>query len=495
MLESLTILSKGGLVLFQYVASPSLVGADDPIANTRQSLNAIIPFILNNPTKDVHIIGGLTFCWLQENDSMAVAMYPDILFEGPRQYLKVWAQQLLKETLREYKLYASKVEYTVRPDPGPFDRVFRVLLERSKTQKQDQPQTTKITSDTEPSKKSKAGKEKRQWHDGNAKVTDKAMAELDMSADAGTTDDAHERALNEARQAFLPDEADLEDEKEPEMQDTTSSWSSSVTGLLQQLAGNKVLTASDLEKPLEQMEELLIEKNVAREIAANMCATVKSILVGKKLNSLYRVQTAVRQALEKAIGKLLQNDIDLLRLVLTKRGDSSLFKHRSRAPFAITVMGINGIGKTTSLAKLAYYFQTNGCKPLLVAGDTFRSGAVEQLRVHADCLELPLFSQGYSKDPSAVAKAAIQQATEQGNDVVLIDTAGRMQNNVPLMKALGKLVEENKPDCVLLVCEALVGHDGLSQFRMFRQALGSRDIDGLILTKYDTVSSCSLVYE
>jgi len=136
--------------------------------------------------------------------------------------------------------------------------------------------------------------------------------------------------------------------------------------------------------------------------------------------------------------------------------------------------------------QLAYYFQQHGCSPLLVAGDTFRSGAVEQLKVHADCLNIPLFSQGYSKDPSAVTKAAIQHATTNGNDVVLVDTAGRMQNNVPLMKALGKLVAENQPDFCILVCEALVGHDGLSQHEMFRQA-ARRPIDGLILTKFDTV--------
>lgn len=101
---------------------------------------------------------------------------------------------------------------------------------------------------------------------------------------------------------------------------------------------------------------------------------------------------------------------------------------------------------------------------------------------------MELFAQGYSKDPSAVAKAAIQYATDNSKDVVLIDTAGRMQNNVPLMKALTKLVQENRPDFVILVCEALVGHDGLSQFTMFKQAIGNRGIDGLVLTKFDTVS-------
>jgi signal recognition particle receptor subunit alpha len=323
------------------------------------------------------------------------------------------------------------------------------------------------------------------------------MAALDKSqAESGTAADAEARALQEARAAYLPDESDLAVDgkaaddmvEKSTAADGSNSWSSSVTGLLQQLTGNKQLTASDLEKPLQQMEELLATKNVAQDIAHKLCQAVQAKLVGKKLNSLFRVQTAVQQALETTLTSLLQTNVDILRAVVTKRGDKSLFSRTPKRPYVIAVVGINGVGKSTSLAKLAYYFKENGCSPLLVAGDTFRSGAVEQLRVHSQCLDVPLFSQGYSKDPSAVAKAAIEQATEQGNDLVLIDTAGRMQNNVPLMKALGKLVQENQPDFCILVCEALVGHDGLSQFQMFQQALGKRGIDGLILTKFDTVS-------
>ena len=129
---------------------------------------------------------------------------------------------------------------------------------------------------------------------------------------------------------------------------------------------------------------------------------------------------------------------------------------------------------------------------LLAACDTFRSGAVEQLSVHAKCLELPIFHKGYSKDPSSVAKAAIEQATQDGNDVVLVDTAGRMQNNVPLMKALGKLAQENQPDLIVFVGEALVGNDGVDQVRMFNQAVSSlsrnQKVNAILLTKFDTVS-------
>merc|ERR1719148_528296 len=183
--------------------------------------------------------------------------------------------------------------------------------------------------------------------------------------------------------------------------------------------------------------------------------------------------------------------VDILRGVVDKRerGKGVLGLGGGGRPYVIVMVGINGVGKSTSLAKIAYYLKSNGCKPLLAACDTFRSGAVEQLGVHARCLDVPIFHQGYAKDSSSVAKLAILQAEKDGNDVVLVDTAGRMQNNVPLMKALAKLVQENKPDLVCFVGEALVGNDGVDQLKMFDRALGKGSIDGVILTKFDTVSN------
>lgn len=520
MLESFTIFTKGGLVLYQYAANPSLFGAADTAAFTNRMLNQeLVRKILLDPTaasKTRHIVENVTIVWQSDAENIYVALYPDIMFEGPRQYLFNWGTALVSSVREEYKLLLGQAQpEDLRPDPKLFDKTFSVLLTQSKSQAPPSNSSTpapgtsttaaaatssKTEQTTTNASKKKNGKEQRQWHDGNAKVTDKAMAALDKSkTESG---DANARALAEARLAYLPDESDLQHDgaAADDMKvmsatnngedDDANTWSSSVTGLLQQLTGNKSLTAADLEKPLQQMEELLTTKNVASEIAHALCQAVQQKLVGKKLNSLYRVQTAVQQALETTVTSLLHTQVDLLRAVVTKRGDGMFSAVRKKKrPYVIAVVGINGVGKSTTLAKLAYYFQQNGCKPLLVAGDTFRSGAVEQLAVHAACLDVPMFSQGYAKDPSAVATAAIAHAEKEGNDLVLIDTAGRMQNNVPLMKALGKLVQENQPDFVILVCEALVGHDGLSQFQMFQQAVGrQRGVDGLVLTKFDTVS-------
>ena len=156
--------------------------------------------------------------------------------------------------------------------------------------------------------------------------------------------------------------------------------------------------------------------------------------------------------------------------------------------------GINGVGKSTSLAKVAYFLKQHGIKVLIAACDTFRSGAVEQLRTHSRCLDVPLFQMGYSGDPSRVAASALAHAKENKFDCVLVDTAGRMQNNEPLMRALAKLVSDNDPDLVLFVGEALVGNDGIDQLSMFDRALinysppgKTHRVDGIVLTKFDTI--------
>lgn len=144
---------------------------------------------------------------------------------------------------------------------------------------------------------------------------------------------------------------------------------------------------------------------------------------------------------------------------------------------------------------------------MLWACDTFRAGAVEQLRTHARCLDLELFEKGYGKDPAEIARNALKYASWQGIDVVLIDTAGRMQGNEPLMKEIWKLVSYNQPDLVLFVGEWLVGNDGIDQVQKFNRSLvdmspdrsNPRGIDGMLLTKYDTVddkvgAALSMVY-
>lgn len=140
--------------------------------------------------------------------------------------------------------------------------------------------------------------------------------------------------------------------------------------------------------------------------------------------------------------------------------------------YSIAFIGVNGVGKSTSLAKTAYYLKTKGnMRVMLAACDNFRAGAVEQLETHARCLDIPVYQKGYKDDPANIAKEALNEAKNKKFDVLLIDTAGRMQGNEALMKALAKLVHVNKPDTVLMVGEALVGNDAIDQLTKFNKSL------------------------
>ena len=490
MLVSFAIFHKGGLILYQHINEAAVVSTSDINASFSSSENTIITNSINtwltdvyfNPTisKSVHknyidtstSTGGskTVIEWEETSELIAVAIYPDLRHDD-----FPWIRTLLATTLQEYQLFvqassasttsSSSSASSLNPkhdnyrnasssqNQALFDKTFQVLFQqhRTTTATATTTTTTKHSSSNKNTNNANTktgtggggGKEKRLWHDGKAKVTKEAMAELDRSKAVTEQDimQSERQALAEARAAYLPTDTDLQDF---DIEDTTtlideddggygeessSSWGKSLQGLFEQMTGQKVLTKQDLDLPLIEMHKLLTSKNVAADIATQICQKVQDSLVGKKLNSMYRVKTAVRQALEQVINQLLlpSTQLDLLRQVISKREQASSFFARSKTqrPYVIVVVGINGVGKSTSLAKLAYYLKSNGCQPLLAACDTFRSGAVEQLSVHAKCLDVPIYSKGYSKDPSSVAKAAIEQATQDGNDVVLVDTAGK----------------------------------------------------------------------
>jgi signal recognition particle receptor subunit alpha len=223
-------------------------------------------------------------------------------------------------------------------------------------------------------KKGKKGKkEGTVWHDSLQKVTKEAMAALDQSKDSNpnlsgidavAADDSH--ALAEARAVYLPRDGEIPLwEERDELEDTTSddataqskSWGMALKGLFDQVSGNKILTAQDLESPLDDMQKLLTSKNVSSEIASVICATVKAQLVGKRMASFSRVKTAVRIALEESIEKILKpaqsRDVNVLRAVVLKREQqrNSFFhtQKQEKAPFVIVMVGINGVGTMKKL--------------------------------------------------------------------------------------------------------------------------------------------------
>jgi fused signal recognition particle receptor len=171
---------------------------------------------------------------------------------------------------------------------------------------------------------------------------------------------------------------------------------------------------------------------------------------------------------------LTNNKIDLLKIAEEKR--------KKGEPFIIVFVGINGTGKTTTIAKSARFFAKKGYSVVLACSDTYRAGAIEQLETHAKRLGVKMITHKYGADPAAVAFDAISHAKAHGINVVLIDTAGRMQTNRNLMSELEKVKRIVKPDLTILTVDSLTGNDAVMQAEEFHKSVG---IDATILTKVD----------
>lgn len=238
------------------------------------------------------------------------------------------------------------------------------------------------------------------------------------------------------------------------------------------------------EKLLERLEELkleLISRDVAFEAAEDIISKLREKIERKEVRDRRSMIIALREIIYsyfKAAGS-----IDIVEAA------------RSKRPFKIVFMGVNGVGKTTTIAKVAVYLKNHGFRPLMVAADTFRAAAQEQLKRHSERINVPVFTAKYGADPASVVYDAIQYAHNRGFDVLLIDTAGRMHTDVDLIDELRKIVRVSRPDIKLLVVDALTGNDAVEQARFFNEAVV---VDGFIVTKFDAYEEggvpISLVY-
>ncbi|KAJ5173730.1 Signal recognition particle SRP54 subunit helical bundle [Penicillium coprophilum] len=305
------------------------------------------------------------------------------------------------------------------------------------------------------------------------------------------------KELGEEVQSIL-DQADAEKSKGTASSGVVGSGFNAIGGFFRNIVGGKVLTESDLEKPLKAMEEHLLKKNVAREAAVRLCEGVKREMIGKKTGNFQSTDAALHVAMESSLRKILTptSSLDLLREINAVVAPTS--KQQAPRPYVMSIVGVNGVGKSTNLSKICYFLLQNKYRVLIAACDTFRSGAVEQLRVHADRLkelsvrenagDVEIYQKGYGKDAANVAKDAVDYAAANKFDVVLIDTAGRRHNDQRLMSSLEKFAKFANPDKIFMVGEALVGTDSVMQARNFNQAFGTgRNLDGFIISKCDTV--------
>jgi fused signal recognition particle receptor len=236
------------------------------------------------------------------------------------------------------------------------------------------------------------------------------------------------------------------------------------------------LTEKDLDPVLWDLQLQLMGSDVSMEVAERVCAELKQRLLGSEAPRFGNKSGVVREALRESIAAVLngQQTVDLLRLAseYRKRGE----------PFSVMFVGINGTGKTTTIAKVARLLMDHGFTVVLASGDTYRAGAIEQLEEHGRRLGVKVIRHNYGSDSAAVGFDAVQHAKAQGINVVLIDTAGRMQTNRNLMDELRKVKRVVQPSLTIMILDSLIGNDATEQAMTFNKAVG---FDAAILTKVD----------
>ncbi|MFH1403171.1 MAG: signal recognition particle-docking protein FtsY [Candidatus Altiarchaeota archaeon] len=261
----------------------------------------------------------------------------------------------------------------------------------------------------------------------------------------------------------------VEDKAEKEYRITASTKAKSL------LTGKIRLSPGDIEDTLWQLNLDLIQSDVAVETAEHITNTIRDRLLNSEIDR-DRIHDHITETIRGTLSSIFDScgHLDVVGVIRS-----------SERPFKIMFLGVNGTGKTTTIAKVAKHLMNNNLKVVLAAGDTFRAGAIEQLQTHAQRLGVKLITHQKGSDSAAVIYDAVEHAKAKGIDVVLADTAGRMQTNTNLMDELEKIIRVNKPDLRVFVGDSLTGNDAVEQAREFNNSVG---FDAVILTKLDADS-------
>ena len=233
-----------------------------------------------------------------------------------------------------------------------------------------------------------------------------------------------------------------------------------------------VIQEKHLDNVLWEMELALLESDVAMEALEEMKKIIRKRLIGLRVESRGAIVPTIEKALKASLVELLSKTSFNPQTLLEKRDE----------PLVIAFVGVNGTGKTTTIARITSWLKENEKSVVLAASDTFRAGAIEQLELHANRLGCKFIKHQAGGDPAAVAFDAVEHAKAKHRDFVLIDTAGRMQTNSNLMDEMKKIKRVAKPDLIMFVGDSLAGNDAVEQAKKFHEAVG---IDAVVLTKLD----------
>ena len=243
---------------------------------------------------------------------------------------------------------------------------------------------------------------------------------------------------------------------------------------ISKIAVEKQISEKELDRVMENLTIELLESEIPFDLVEQISENIKKQMIDKKFARSDEFKEIIKSEFTRTIKEIFQKveDVDLIQLINSKESK----------PFKILIVGINGSGKTTTVAKIGHLLKENNISSAIVAGDTFRSGAIEQIKEHADRLELKLISQKYGSDPAAVARDGVEYSKTHNIDAVIIDTSGRVQTNSNLMQEVLKIKNVVNPDFTVFIGDSLAGNDLVSQTHEFFKFT---EFNGSILTKVD----------
>ena len=366
--------------------------------------------------------------------------------------------KLEKEIKRAEKIIEGSKEEKGQNVPSKFDAYNRKTI----------PDLEKIEEEAEGIKKQiDEAKKKQKQAEKEEEEVEKFDTELER-VDKEIKEEKEELKLSEDEEkSYTPD---LEDRGKGEVK--TENLSEEKKSFFSKMKSgfSYKITENEFNDIFDDLELLLLDNNVALDAVDDIKNNLEKKLVGREIKK-EELENEIKNELKAAIEDILiepDNPLEFIKI--------------ADKPFKILFFGINGTGKTTSIAKITSFLKNAGFSVVLAAGDTFRAASIEQIGEHADKLNVPLIKQDYGADPAAVGYDAIQYAKKNKIDVVLIDTAGRMHTKSNLMAEMEKIIRVTEPDLKVFVAESVAGNDAVDQAKAFHEAV---DIDGIILSKAD----------
>ena len=382
----------------------------------------------------------------------------DIDKEGEEEVIEE-TEAAVKEEEKKEEIQEEKKEETKEEKKSIFKKILP-FGKKKEEEEEEKKQEKKEEDEKEAVKEEKIEKPKKEKKP-EPKVKEEEKKEEPKEVLIETAAEEKHKKEPEEKEKLAEKEAEKEEAKEEKK---------SIFSKIKKAVITKKINEKQFDELFWDLELALLENNVAVEVIDKIKDDLKEVLIDKSI-ARSQIEKHIIDSLKSSINDILSGEqIDILAKIKEKK------------PYVMCFVGINGSGKTTTIAKIAYLLKMNGHTCCLAAADTFRAAAIDQLAIHAERLGIKIIKHDYGADPAAVAFDAIKHAEAKNIDVVLIDTAGRIHSDVNLQDEMKKIIRVAKPDLKIFVGESITGNDCVEQAKRFNESI---DLDGIILSKAD----------